>query len=573
MRHRRYPMLRHLRYRRTAAVVTAASLALLAAACGSSGASGSGSGSASSSTVTLTVEASPTGPIADTFNPLLSTSPAVLLGAESMVYEPLLQYNLSDANAAPMPWLATSYAFSNDDKTLTFQLRHGVTWSDGKPFSSADVAFTFDMLKQYPGVNTQDIVVASVQTPNAYEVVLNFTSPQYVNLYSIAGDTPIVPQHIWSTVGNPANYADAKPVGTGPYLVKSITTLGVDMTRNPHYWQPGEPKVANLDYPVFDSNTSANLALENGEIDWAGNFVPHITQVYSSQDPSHRFYAFPPFRTAYMIMNMHDYPFGDLKVRQAMSMALDRPSVINAGEYGEQPAALSPTGLILPQQASALDPQYTGDNYGAANLTSARALLESDGFTDRGGKLYEPNGQPFAFTIVGPSAYTDVMADFQVVADQWRQLGATVTLSGEAVNSWIQQEETGDYQVTAGGAFTNQIEDPWGSYFALLDSALANPVGKVSYGDNEYFNSPQADALLGEWATATTAAARQQAEDGIEQIMVSDVPAIPLFYNVLFAEWNSSKVTGWPTSSDEYEAPTPGGEQAEVVVLHLTPAS
>ena len=559
-------------FRRTTAIVVTVSVAMLAAACSSSGASGSASSSSNNNT-TLTVEASPTGPIADTFNPFLSTSPATLLGAGSMVYEPLLQYNLADANAAPIPWLATSYAFSNGDKTLTFQLRHGVTWSDGKPFTSADVAFTFNMLKQYPGINSQDIVVTSVQTPNAHEVVLNFASPEYVNLYDIAGDTPIVPQHIWSTVGNPANYADANPVGTGPYVVKSITTLGIDLTKNPHYWQPGLPKVANLDYPVFDSNTSANLALESGEIGWAGNFVPHISQVYSSQDPSHRLYAFPPYRTAYMIMNMHDYPFGDVKVRQAMSMALNRPSVINAGEYGEQPAALSPTGLILPQQSSNLAPQYSGSNYGAPDLTSARALLESDGFTYKGGKLYEPNGHPFAFTIVGPSAYTDVMADFQVVADQWRQLGATVTLSGEAVNSWIEQEETGAYQVTIGGALNNQIEDPWASYFGLLDSALDNPVGKVSYGDNEYFNSPQADALLGEWATATTAAARQQAEDGIESIMVNDVPAIPLFSNVLFSEWNSSQVTGWPTTSDDYEAPSPGGEQAEVVVLHLTPAS
>ena len=560
-----------MKHRSLAAIVAAASLALLAAACSSSG-SGSGSG-AGSANVTLTVEASPTGPIADSFNPFLSSSPAVLLGAESMVYEPLLQYNLANATAAPIPWLASSYAFSNGGKTLTFQLRHGVTWSDGKPFTSADVAFTFSLLKQDPGINTQGITVSSVQAPGPYEVVLNFASPQYVNLYEIAGITPIVPQHIWSTIGNPANYADAKPVGTGPYVVKSISTLGVDLTRNPHYWQPGLPKVANLDYPVYDSNTSANLALENGEIDWAGNFVPHISQVYSSRDPAHRNYSFPPVRTAYMGLNLHDYPFGDVKVRQAMSMALDRSAVINAGEYGEQPAATNPTGLVLPEQSGTLNPQYAGSGYGTPNLTAARALLESDGFTDKGGKLYEPNGQPFAFTIIGPSAYTDVMADFQVVANQWRQLGATVTLTGEAVNSWLQQLQTGDYQVTIDGPQTNQLEDPWGTYYDLLDSAMASPIGQVSVGDHEHFDSQQADALFTQWANATTAAARQQAEDGIEAIMVNQVPAIPLFYNVLFSEWSSGKVTGWPTSSDNYEVPSPAGEQAEVVMLHLKPAS
>jgi peptide/nickel transport system substrate-binding protein len=559
-----------LRWRRRGAVGAAVMAVTLVSAC--SAASSSGGTPAASGSTTLTIEASPTGPIADNFNPFVSTSPAVLLGASGMVYEPLMQYDYAKPGTV-YPWLATSDSWSSDDKTLTVQLRKGVTWSDGTPFTSKDVAFTFNMIKANPSIDSLGITFTSISTPNPDEVVFHFASTAYVQAYNILGGTVMVPASQWGSVKNPATYPDAKPVGTGPYLLSSLTPTGMTLVKNPHFWQPGEPKIDKLVYPVFDSNTSANLALENGEIDWAGNFVPHISQVYSSQDPSHRFYAFPPYRTAYMIMNMRDYPFGDVKVRQAMSMALDRPSVINAGEYGEQPAALSPTGLILPQQSSNLAPQYGGSNYGAPDLTSARALLESDGFTYKGGKLYEPNGHPFAFTIIGPSAYTDVMADFQVVADQWRQLGATVTLSGEAVNSWIEQEETGAYQVTIGGALNNQIEDPWASYFGLIDSALDNPVGKVSYGDNEYFNSPQADALLGEWATATTAAARQQAEDGIESIMVNDVPAIPLFSNVLFSEWNSSQVTGWPTASDEYEAPSPGGEQAEVVVLHLTPTS
>jgi peptide/nickel transport system substrate-binding protein len=556
--------------RPAAAAVALTGLSLAAAACGSSGAS-SAPAASSASAITLNVEASPTGPIADNFNPFSSTSPGNLLGATSMVYEPLIQYNLAKPGQT-YPWLATAYAFSNGDKTLTFQLRHGVKWSDGKPFTSADVAFTFDMLKKYPAINTLGISFASVSTPNPYEVVLTFPTPAYVQLYNIAGDTPIVPEHIWSTAGNPAAYADATPVGTGPYLVQSITSQGINLTRNPSYWQSGLPKIGELHYVVYDSNTSANLSLENGNLDWAGNFVPQIEQVYKSRDPSHRFYGFPPYRTSYMIVNLTQYPFQNPKVREALSLALDRAAVVNAGEYGEQPPALSPTGLVLPLQNAELAQQYTA-LYGRPDLTRARALLESAGFRYAGGQLYEPDGKPFSLTIIGPSAYTDVMADYQVVAQQWRELGATVTIDGEAVNSWLQQTQTGQYQVTITAAPSAEIVDSWGSFNELLNSSLASPVGKPSVGDQEHFDSPQADSLLSQWANATTAAARQQAEDGIENIMVTQVPAIPLFYNVLFAEWTTNKVTGWPTAADDYEVPTPGGEQAEVVALHLVPAS
>lgn len=569
MQHRTSPTRRLTRSLGLIAAVSG--LAVVAAACSSSSASAGGH-TTSASDVTLNIEASPTGPIADNFNPFVSSSPAVLLGASSMVYEPLIQYNLAKPGQT-YPWLATSYAFSNGDKTLTFQLRHNVKWSDGKPFTSADVAFTFNMLKKYPAVNGLGISFTSVTTPNPYEVVLNFASPAYVQLYNIAGDTPIVPQHIWSSAGNPAAYADAKPVGTGPYVVQSISTQGIDLTRNPHYWQAGLPKIGKLHYVVFDSNTSANISLENGQLDWAGNFVPHIAQVFKSRDPSQRFYSFPPYRTAYMILNLTQYPFQNVKVRQALSMALDRSAVVAAGEYGEQPPALSPTGLVLPLQKAELASQFSGSNYGPPDLTAARTLLESAGFKYTGGKLYEPNGKPFTMTIIGPSAYTDVMADFQVVAQQWRALGVTVTLNGEAVNSWLQQTQTGQYQATVAATPSAQIVDPWGSLDELLNSQLANPIGKPSVGDQEHFNSPQADTLLTQWANATTAAARQTAENGIENLMVTQVPAIPLFYNVLFSEWTTNKVTGWPAASGGYEVPTPGGEQAEVVAIHLKPAS
>lgn len=564
---------RPYRARPRSALIGLAALALLLAGCGTASSSPptkSSGGSANGSSVTLNIEASPTGPIEQNFNPYSSTSPAILLGASSMVYEPLIQYNLAKPGQT-YPWLATSYKFSDGDKTLTFNLRHGVTWSDGKPFTSADVAFTLEMLKKFPAINTLGINFSSVSAPNRYTVVLHFATPGYVQLYNIAGATPIVPKHIWQTVKNPVAFANAHPVGTGPYVVGSITTQGITLNRNPHYWQPGEPKIGHLHYVVFDSNTSANLALDNGQLDWAGNFVPHIKQTFKDRAPTTRFYAFPPYRTSYMIANLTRYPFQDARVRQALSLALNRKAIVDAGEYGEQPPALSPTGLVLPLQKDQLAPNLS-TQYGGADLTKAEALLKAAGFHRKGGVLLEPNGHPFAFTIIGPSAYTDVMADYQVVADDWRALGAQVTVSGEAVNTWLQQMFSGNYQMTITAAPAAEIVDSWGSFDELLNSALSKPVGQTSPGDYEHYKNPQADALLQQWANATTESARRKAETEIESIMATQVPAIPLFYNVFFSEWTTTKVRGWPAASGGYEVPSPGGEQAEVVALHLTPA-
>ena len=131
-----------------------------------------------------------------------------------MIYEPLLFFNTAKAGSV-QPWLATSYAWSNGGKSITFQLRHGVTWSDGQPFTSADVAYNFNLRKSSPALNGFGLPIAGATASGAYAVTLNFTSPAYTKLYLIAGKTFIVPEHIWKTISNPTTALTAHPVGTG----------------------------------------------------------------------------------------------------------------------------------------------------------------------------------------------------------------------------------------------------------------------------------------------------------------------------------------------------------------------
>ncbi len=173
-----------------------------------------GSAAASSQTI-ITVNNNAGEPLTNNFNPLVPTSTLDFYGSWSMIYEPLVQYDVQKPGVT-YPWLAASWKWSNGNKTLVFELRHGVKWSDGQPFTSKDVVFTFDLMKKYPSVNLYGLDFTSVTAQGAYQVTMKFPASNYTDFYYAAELSPIIPDHIWSTISNPATYADTNPIGTGP---------------------------------------------------------------------------------------------------------------------------------------------------------------------------------------------------------------------------------------------------------------------------------------------------------------------------------------------------------------------
>src|SRR5208282_868943 len=189
----------------------------------SSSSSSASASKASTTGKTLVMESSPETSITQAFNPFVATGDAYGMGATGLIYEPLIQFDLA-APPTNYPWLATSYAWSNGGKTITFTIRQGVKWNNGTPFTPADVAYTFNLMKNNLSVNLGGLKISSVST-SGNTVAITFPTAQYTNLEEIAG-TAIVPQAIWSKAGNPATFADATPVGTGPYTLGSFTPQG-----------------------------------------------------------------------------------------------------------------------------------------------------------------------------------------------------------------------------------------------------------------------------------------------------------------------------------------------------------
>ncbi len=562
-------------HRRLLAVGAAAVLAGGLAACSSASSStsaSSGSNTSNATGKTLVMESSPETAISQTFNPFVPTGAVWGMGATGLIYEPLIQFNLA-APPQNYPWLATSYAWSNGGKTITFTIRQGVKWNNGTPFTPADVAFTFNMMKNNASVNLNGLKISSVST-SGNTVTLNFPTGQYANLESIAG-TAIVPQAIWSKAGNPATFADPNPVGTGPYKLGSFTPQGYTLVQNPGYWQASSVKVPKVYFPVYTSNTGALSALFSGQIDWTGNYIPGLQKNFVDTSPSTHHYWEAAGGDESLEPNLTKWPTNQLAVRQAMSLAVDRSVLGAEGEAGLENPVTNATGLTLPTFSAWSAPVANMTISATANAAAAKKVLENAGYTLGSNGFFSKGGKPVAITIISPSAYTDMSEVDSIAAQELKAAGIDATFQGISVNAWNADVADGDFSVTE--HWSNGGISPYNMYDGWLDSSLAS--GSTATGDYERLNDPAINADLATLAGAETVSQQTTALVPIEKYVAANLPVIPLTTAADWFEYNSQNYTGWPTQSDPYESGQPSGTNNgpgsgtdEVIILHLRPA-
>jgi peptide/nickel transport system substrate-binding protein len=542
------------------------------AACSSSTSSTTGSaGTGTTTGKTLVMESSPETAITQDFNPFDTTAAAWGMGATGLIYEPLIQFDL----AAPpkyYPWLATSYAWSNGGKTLAFTIRQGVKWNDGTAFTPADVAYTFNLVKSNAAVNIDGLKISSVST-SGNTVTLTFPTAQYTNLEEIAG-TAIVPQAIWSKAGNPLTFADANPVGTGPYKLGSFTPQGFTLTKNPDYWQAASVKVPKVFFPVYTSNTGALSALFSGQIDWTGNFIPGLQKSFVDTSPTTHHYWEAPGGTNSLMPNLNKWPTNQLAVRQAISLAINRSVIAAEGEAGLEDPVLNATGLTLPTFSAWSAPVASMTVSATADPAAAKQVLEKAGYTLGSNGFFSKGGKSVTIAITDPSAYTDYAQDDALVAQELRAAGIDATFVGQSTDAWNSDVADGNFQLTS--HWSNGGLTPYNMYDGWLDSSLAT--GNAATGDYERLNDPTINAELATLAGAPTTAAQATALAPIAEYVAANLPIIPTTTASEWFEYNSQNYSGWPTQQNPYETGQPSGTNNgpgsgtdEVVILHLVP--
>ncbi|HEY2248541.1 MAG TPA: ABC transporter substrate-binding protein, partial [Bradyrhizobium sp.] len=231
------------------------------------------------------------------------------------------------------PELAESWSWSDDKKKLTFKLRQGVKWHDGKPFTSADVKCTFDMLmgksqqkfRQNPRKSWYE-QVEDVTTNGDFEASFNLKRPQPSLLALLAsGYTPIYPCHV-----SPAEMR-THPIGTGPFkFVEFKANESIKLTKNTDYWKKGLPYLDGIEYTIITNRSTAILAFVAGKFDIT--FPTHITipllKDVKSQAPSAVCVTAPTNVSTNIIVNSSSPPFDNIDIRHALALSLDRKAFI-----------------------------------------------------------------------------------------------------------------------------------------------------------------------------------------------------------------------------------------------------
>jgi peptide/nickel transport system substrate-binding protein len=535
--------------------------AILVAGCGSGGGT-----SATQSSSNAILQMSGEGEVTiytRNFNPF---SPDANLGTTTAIYEPLVVY--TPTNGKYTPWLATGWTWGPDSTSLTFSLRHGVKWSDGKPFSSADVVSTFQILKKYFAGGGFPYV-KSVTAQGPYQVSFSFSEPFSPALGQV-GQQVITPAHIWSKISNPVKWTNPSPVGTGPFTqITSFAPQAYVLGKNPHYWQPGKPHFAGIRYPAY-SPESENEAVVQGTVDWGDAYIPNVQKTFADKNPRDNHYWFAKTGgTIPLVMNTTMAPFSNVVVRKAMSMAINREANVTS-VYGTYTATGNSTGLS--PTSNWFDPAIAkSDDWTTQNIARANQMLTAAGYKmGPDGIRLMPDGKPMTFTLETGSTSSDYVQSSQNVAADIKKIGINLVVTPKAWNTVISDVELGHFQVAH--MFEQLGTTPYTFYDFYMSCKNITPVGKVAVQNFGRFCDPAATKLLAQFAAANTQPAQQKIADELQAEFAKVAPVIPLFTQPDWGEFNTARFTGWPSASDPYATGQTRYPGAVIVLTTVRPA-
>src|SRR5215831_16981639 len=287
-----------------------------------------------------------------------------------------------------VPDLATSWSWSEDGTELSFPLRQGVKWHDGKPFTAADVKCTWDLLMGTGGdklrVNPRKSWynnVAELSARGDFEVTFKLKQPQPALLALLAsGWAPIYPCHV------PARDMRSHPIGTGPFkFVEFKANEYIKVAKNPDYWKPGRPFLDGIEYPIMREIGPRNLAFFAGKFDAIplGVTIPTLKD-FKEQAPQAMCQVNVGNVPRTMLINLHKPPFDNIELRRAMVLSLDRRAfndIENEGVAGAIGANMlpAPNGVWgMPPEVLDTLPGYGPDV--AKNRAEARKITEKLGY-------------------------------------------------------------------------------------------------------------------------------------------------------------------------------------------------
>ena len=496
------------------------------------------------------------------FNPLV---PGARWPSAGGIYEPLAVFN--SVKGVWVPWLAAAWRWEDEGRALVFDLRPGVVWSDGAPFTARDVAFTFDLMHRLPALDARSAwsFLSGVEAVGDGAVRFRLARP-FVPGFEALAHQPIVPEHVWSKVPDPITFANPEPVATGPFTeVRLFRPQVYELGRNRRYWQAGRPAVEAIRLPALPGNDAANLALVDGELDWAANYVPAVERVFERRDPTHHHHWFPPLGgTVFLYPNTARAPFDDVRVRKGLSRAIDRGLVVEVA-MSRYTTAADATGLSASFE-SWRNPSAARGDWVRFDAAAAAHELDAAGLR-RGpdGVRRLADGRPFAPELIVVNGWSDWVRAAQVVARGLNAVGVAVKVRPLDQGVWFQKLQEGDFDLSI--AWSVEGTTPYEFYRWLLHPATVRPVGERAPGNWHRHASAASRPVFDALERELDPARQHGLVDTLQALFVDEAPAIPLFPNPSWGEFSTRRFTGFPEAANPWAALSPNKVPECLLVL------
>ncbi|WP_045455767.1 ABC transporter substrate-binding protein [Vibrio campbellii] len=514
---------------------------------------------------TLTVPIINTG-FVENFNPY--TTKDTLHG---IMFEPL--FVLNNMTGETHYRLAESVEYSDDLKTITLKLREGLEWSDGAPLTAEDVVFSFELTKKAPAFDVKAIWptgnLTSIAATDKQTVVFNLAEPDSTFLWSI-GAYHIVPKHTWSKVTDYTTFTNPNPVGSGPMTtVKYVKPQQMELCRNPHYYLENRPYLDCVNFRSYNDNSQIQPALIKGEIDWGSNFIADVESTFVGQDKENNHFWYPANDAIHLYVNTKKAPFDDLRVRQALSMSLDREAIVDIAAYG-YPTVNYNVGGIAELYKKHIDEDV---NKKFGHLTQydakkAQSLLDEAGIVDRNGDGFRDNadGSTVEFDIEVVNGWTDWIQVVQMVTEYFADVGIKANV--KTVDWAVYDKNLKDSAFTMSINWSMVSDNP---ILAFQEYYHTSRVGKGFHAGHGV-HSPEIDKLIDSFGKIGDAEKQEAIISELQEFTAENMPFIPLFSNPTWFQYSTKNIVGWPSEKDPYIQPVwyDGGKRVIILNnLHL----
>jgi peptide/nickel transport system substrate-binding protein len=408
-----------------------------------------------------------------------------------------------DEQSNPYGVLATKWS-QPDAKTWVFDLRSGVTFHNGEPFTAGDVKYTFERIldpKIASGYAPLYQVIDSVEVNSPTRVTFHLKSSFGPFLTNLANNGEIVNKKAIESPGSQRH-----PVGTGPFeFVEWVQGDHVTLRRNSSYFEKGKPYLDGIRFKFALVDQSRIDSLRSGDLDWV-DAIPLQELPTLSKDPTLNYVGskvagIPDF----LALNTKQAPFNNKLVRQAVAWTVDRDEIRQVAYFG--------AGESDGEEVPSASPWYTGQTpYTKPDIAKAKQLMAQAGHA--GGLTIEYLGLP---------QYPELLKTGEVVAEQLKQIGITMNIKQVDVSVWFDRFSKGQYQITS--AYQERTIDPDNFYSLVLKTGGSiNTTG---------YSNPQADKLIDEAAAETDMAKRKALYLQLKKIIWDDVPLLFVHYETL----------------------------------------